>query len=118
MVSYSFANDGNVALRGLQFAAASDLTGVTCSTSLAGALAVGDSTTCSGSRKVTQTELEKGRNSYQLTLQAVNIDPAGTSTSTEFSRHAILPMVQLPVVALIQATLSTADCLKPAKARK
>jgi hypothetical protein len=118
MVSYSFANDGNVALRGLQFAVASDLTGVTCSPSLAGALAVGGNTTCSGSRMVTQTELEKGRNSYQLTLQADNIDPAGTSISTEFSRQAILPMVQLPVVALIQATLSTADCLKPAKARK
>jgi hypothetical protein len=117
-VSYAFENNGNVALRGLQFSPPSDLTGVTCSPSLAEPLAVRASVECSGSRVVTQNELEKGRNSYQLTLQAVNIDPASTSTATVFSRQAILPAVQFPVVALVQATLTTADCQKPTKARK
>lgn len=117
-LSFSVENNGNVALRGLQFLTSSDLTSVDCSPSLAATLAVGASLTCSGSRLVSQNELEKGRNSYQLTLQAVNIDPAGASTATVFSRQAILPAVQLPVITTMQVTVSTANCQKSTKARK
>lgn len=119
-LSFAIQNDGNVALRGLQLSSPSDLTTLTCTPALGdtSSLSAGSSATCHGSRAVQQEELEKVSNSYEITLQAANVDPTGATSTSQYSKLAALPAVQLPAVAAVQAQLVTTGCQKPFKARE
>lgn len=115
---FRIINDGNVALRGLQTAAANtDLTQVTCTPALGTDMVVGGTIECHGSRLVLQAELEAGSNSYSLVLQAAN--SATNDGNIPFVKQTMLLAVQLPGVPAVQVQLvDLGTCQKPFKARE
>jgi hypothetical protein len=108
---------GNVAIRGLQVVAPSDLTNVTCQPSLGTILAAGAIMTCHGSHSVTQEELERQHNSYNVTLQADNLVMTN-GAFRQWVEVAHLPVLTLPIAASLTVELNTQDCQRPSIARK
>jgi hypothetical protein len=73
--------------------------------------------TCHASHTVTQEELERQRNSYNVTLQADNL-VMSNGAFKQWVEVAHLPVLTLPFAASLAVDLSTLNCQRPAAARK
>ena len=102
-IGYSFAvtNTGNVALTSL-VVADPNTAGVSCA---ATSLAIGASTTCTGTHTVTQSDLDTG--SIVNTAAARATTPSGTVLTPLPSNTVTIPAAQSPSVAIVKSTTTT-----------
>lgn len=115
--AFTLKNDGNVGLRLLQVLQGSDLQDITCQPALNITIPAGASIVCRGSHSILQDELELGKSSPLLAMQADNL-ALGSIIGARFAKSMSLPAVRLSGVASVQVQLSTQDCQKPLRACK
>ena len=103
VIVYSFdvSNTGNVALTALSVTDA-NATGITCPTT---SLAVGQTTTCTGTHTTTQTDLDTG--SIVNTAQASATPPSGAPLAPVSSNTVTIPASGAPSLTVTKATTTS-----------